>query len=443
MGGAVAHGQVGAPGRNGAQPSSGNEGLRQNSFQPTKAVAMPNKIIQPIPLSASARDMALEGIDRHVAEEVTALKEQVKHTLPDELAILAKTTGWTPENQNALLVALRSGDPAAVYEAWARGNPQDTAGAEIAARQVDVKRCVAKLEKDIQNKAAITQALSELDDAVAKVTVSTPAMNDVAGRVKALKTWGDLRKLVENAIPENGPVAKLPSGKVQLVFNPELPVGQAIVCGNSAVIIGNQGHGPLSIQQGNAAEALGLPLVTGSPLHDAESPEMLGGIMLLNPAKTHATINYNINGNHYVMEPGMAQRIPDGNWTVEYDRGQKFGVESYKLSPGTFSFALTDNGWQLFRDRFDVVVDNSDSPQEFNFIFHGENMTAPAHGTKTLNGAYPIVIAYDRGNGSDFVTKATYTSGNVQVGVNKADNMWDLFPTNENQREVTKLKLFQ
>ncbi len=439
----TAQAQIGAPPKNGAEPSYGNEGIRKNSFEPTKAVTMPNKVIQPIPLSASERETAIQGVDRHVAEEIVALKEQVRQALPDELSVLAKTTGWTPENQNALLVAFRAGDPAAVYEAWARGNPQDTAGAQIVARQVDVRRGVLKLEQDVKNSAPITQDLVELDDAVAKVVSSTPAMADVAGRVKALKTWGEVRKLIENAIPENGPVAKLPAGKVPLIFNPELPVGTVIICGHSAVIIGNQGHGPLAIKQGSAAEALGLPLVTGSPLQDAEGQPATDGIVLLNPTKNHATVNYNINGNHYVMEPGMAQRIPAGNWVIEYDRGQKFGKEVYTLSPGTFRFTPTDNGWQLFRERFDVVIDNSQNPNEFNFIFQGQNMTAPAHGTKALSGNYPLFVGYDRGNGSDYTTKSTYTSGTVQVGVNMVDNMWDLFPTNENQREVTKLKLFQ
>jgi hypothetical protein len=89
------------------------------------------------------------------------------------------------------------------------------------------------------------------------------------------------------------------------------------------------------------------------------------------------------------------------------------------------------------------VLDNSQSPQEFNFLFQGEAMTVPAGGTKTLTSMYPIVVKFDRGNGSEFSVKMMHFSGNVQVGVNAEDNLWDLFPTSDNQREVTRLKLFQ
>jgi hypothetical protein len=54
-----------------------------------------------------------------------------------------------------------------------------------------------------------------------------------------------------------------------------------------------------------------------------------------------------------------------------------------------------------------------------------------------------MVIRYDRGNGAAFAVKTINFAGNVQIGVNAADNMWDLFPTNDNQKEVTKLKLFK
>ena len=220
--------------------------MRTNSFEPGQPVAAVNKIVTPIPLSAGERDTALDGIDRHVAEQVVQLKEAIKNALPDELAILAKTNGWQPEKQNALLVALRAGDPAAVYEAWTQGNPQDTAGAEIVARQTDVRRIMGQLEQDVKNKAAINQDLADLDAALVKIATSTPASTNVQPLVTTLKTWADVRKLVQTAVPENGPTAKLPTGKVSLISDPDLAVGKAVVLSNDAVLIGNHGRGPLS-----------------------------------------------------------------------------------------------------------------------------------------------------------------------------------------------------
>jgi len=136
--------------------------------------------------------------------------------------------------------------------------------------------------------------------------------------------------------------------------------------------------------------------------------------------------------------------LPEGeNWVVEYDRGQNYGPAAYTLGPGTFYFTPSDQGIQLYEQRFDVTIDNSQSKQEFNALVMGENFTVPAHGARTISSKYPIVVRYDRGNGSSFISRAMYFSGNVQVGVNSEDNLWDLFPTNDNQRENPKLKLFQ
>jgi hypothetical protein len=155
-------------------------------------------------------------------------------------------------------------------------------------------------------------------------------------------------------------------------------------------------------------------------------------------------VNYDLNGTHYVMEAGESQRLAaDRNWVIEYDRGQGLGPLTYSLAPGTFFFTPSDMGWQLFRQRFDVAIDNTQNHQEFNFVFHGQAMTVPAGATKTLTSDYPIVVQYDRGNGSEVVTKVMFYSGNVQVGMNVADNKWDLFPTTDNQREVTAMRLFR
>jgi hypothetical protein len=97
----------------------------------------------------------------------------------------------------------------------------------------------------------------------------------------------------------------------------------------------------------------------------------------------------------------------------------------------------------LFRLKFEVTLDNALNNQEFNFIFQGDDLAIPAGGARTLVSDYPVVVKFDRGNGSNFVSKSTpLTIGNLQIGVNATDNMWDLFPTNENRREVSKLKPF-
>lgn len=436
--------QIAAPPRDGIQPSQGNSALRPNAFEPNKPVAMPNNIIKPIPLTVDVQRNALANIDRHVADQVGELSDKLKAILPDELSILAKTDGWKTEDQQGLVVALRSVDPTAVYEAWSKGNPQDTAGAEIAARQTDVKRIMTRLVQDVEkNKAAVRQNVGDLDTALGKIAGSTAAVSDLSAPMKMLKTWVEARHLVQTAESQKGSVARLPTGDVTLVFDPTLPLGTAIVLNNRAMLIGHEGLGPLTISTGNAAQALRLPIVTGTALPAAQGEEVLEGSLLVNPSTSRGTINYNLNGDHYVMEPGMVQKLPPTRrWVIEFDRGQPFGPAAYTLETGTYHFTPTDQGWQLYKHRFDVVLDNSESDQEFNFIFQGEDLTVPADGARKLSSLFPIVVRFDRGNGSQFVVKAMPPNGNVQVGVNAADNLWDLFPTNDNRREASNLKPF-
>lgn len=436
--------QVAAPPAVGPQTSEGNSALRRNNFEANKPVATPNAIIKPIPLSTEAQKSALSNIDKNIIDQVEVLHEKLTSILPDELAILAKTSGWKSDDQTKLVVALRAGDPTAVYEAWARGNPQDTAGAEIAARHTDVKGTMARLTTDVEkNKAAVRKAVAQLDVALGKIASATPAIADLTPAMKTLKTWVEARHLLETAEPEKGAVAKLPAGNVTLLFDPTLPVGTAIVLSKDAILIGNEGAGPMSIAEGNAAQALKLPIVTGSPIPEAEGDEITGGTVVVNPSSSRATINYNINGNHYVMEPGMRQKLPgDRKWVIEFDRGQNFGQSAYTLAPGTYHFTPSDLGWQLYRQRFDVVLDNSQSNQEFHFVFQGEDTAVPAQATKSISSIYPIIVRFDRGNGADFVAKEIKASGDVQIGVNATDNLWDLFPTSDNKRELSNIKPF-
>jgi hypothetical protein len=437
-------GQMAAPPRVGSQPSFGNAAVRPNAFEPNKPVAMTNKIVKPIPLTAETQRNALANIDQHLAGHIADLNEKLKTVLPDELDMLSKTAGWKPEDQQALVVALRAVDPTAVYEAWAKGNPLDTAGAEVAGRETDVKRLMARLEQDVEkNKAAIRQDVADLEAAVGKLA-ATPAAADLTEAVKTLMTYANARHLIDSATPQKGLVAKLPTGNVTMIFDPSLPRTTAVVLSDECMLIGNEGHGSLVISTGNAAEALGLPIVTATALAEAEGEEITDGVVIINPKRSRGTVNYNINGHHYISEPGFKQHLQAGpQWVIEYHRGGNFGSSRYTLTPGTYHFTPTDLGWQLYRQRFEIVLDNSQSNQEFNFIFRGEDLTVPAGSTQTLNSDYPIVARFDRGNGSQFVAKQVpITVGTVQIGVSASDNLWDLFPTNENRRETAKLKPF-
>jgi hypothetical protein len=158
-------------------------------------------------------------------------------------------------------------------------------------------------------------------------------------------------------------------------------------------------------------------------------------------------VNYTINGNHYVARSGMRQVLPpradDRNWTIEYDRGGTLGLARYTLRPGTYRFAPTESGWQLYREHYEVELDNSHSDSEFNFVFRGRDMIVPAGGSLALESDYPIVLRFDRGNGSEFVAKTMPRNvGTIEVGINASDNLWDLFPEQPPTQQATNVKPF-
>ena len=438
-----------APPRFGSQLSLGNAALRPNSFEPNEPVAMTNGIVKPMPLSADSQRSALTSIDRRVSDQITALCEKLKTILPDEIAILTKTTGWTTEDRQALVGALRAGDPTAVYETWVKGNAQDTAGAELAAHQTDVKRLMTRLTQDAdKNKAALKQDVLDFDTALGKIAGSTPAVSDLATPVKTLKTWVEARQLIETATPGKGPIAKLPIGDdVTLIFDPTLPQGTAIVLSNRAMLIGHEGHDPLTISTGNAAEALGLPIVTGTPLAEVEGQEVIDGVLIVNPASGRGTINYNINGNHYVAEPGMTQKMArapmaaggSSNTTGERTSGRQPTSSRRAHIASRRPIAV---GSFIGSDMKSCLTTRRATKSSIS-SFAARTMTVPSGGARTLSSDYPIVVRFDRGNGTEFVARSTpLTVGNLQIGVNAVDNLWDLFPTIDNRRELSTLKPF-
>jgi hypothetical protein len=73
-------------------------------------------------------------------------------------------------------------------------------------------------------------------------------------------------------------------------------------------------------------------------------------VHLVNPAETQTTLGFAVNGQAYSLEAGQSQdvQINDGA-VVEFDRGGDNQVGRYSLSEGTYRFASTPQGWELYR----------------------------------------------------------------------------------------------
>ena len=73
-------------------------------------------------------------------------------------------------------------------------------------------------------------------------------------------------------------------------------------------------------------------------------------VTLVNPSSTGTTLSFTIRGTRYELEPGARQSLHFGSpRTIEFDRGEGFGIARYALADGVFAFTATDHGWALRR----------------------------------------------------------------------------------------------
>ncbi|HEX7447698.1 MAG TPA: hypothetical protein VF306_09145 [Pirellulales bacterium] len=402
-----------------------------------------NEVIRPIPLTENRLDAAVSGVARQIRDLVDDMRPAMRRVFPDKLEALAGTSGWEPEDRTALTKALRSGDPAAIYEAWLQAQPNDTSGAEQIAREAEVQRAFNKLEQGAEEGELTLDEVDDLGAALDKLAAVVPAAADLTGDVDTLATWVEIQEILLDAEPDVGAPRQLPTGRVKLIHNPNLRFGSAVVLSDDTVMVGCRGRGGVDISRGNAAEALGLPVLSEDSVPEAEGAPMRSGTMLVNPKRSGANVRYVLNGEEYLMKPGSSQRLPAGQrWVIEFDRGGRQGGTEYTLADGTYYFEPTDRGWELYHERFDVTVDNSRNPRDFHFVFNGEPLAVRGGHTRSISSRYPIVVEYDRGNGTEMVRKALNFAGNVEVAINAEDNLWDLFPEEENRRQEREVELF-
>lgn len=74
-------------------------------------------------------------------------------------------------------------------------------------------------------------------------------------------------------------------------------------------------------------------------------------IKITSPADAGATLAYSLNQYEYVIQPGESQMLTnDREWIITFDRGGDFGTARYTLFPGSYEFALTEKGWEIYHD---------------------------------------------------------------------------------------------
>jgi len=104
---------------------------------------------------------------------------------------------------------------------------------------------------------------------------------------------------------------------------------------------------------------------------DLPSDPMAGQVVIVNPSGNQATLAYSINGQPFNLPPGGSQQLDATSaMVIEFDRGMSGDPARYSLTPGTYTFAATDQGWNLTSG----PVSTSDIPG----LVAGTSQTGPA-----------------------------------------------------------------
>jgi hypothetical protein len=181
----------------------------------------------------------------------------------------------------------------------------------------------------------------------------------------------------------------------------------------------------ISVFRGAVAQAAGLSVGVGDPLPPGSGAGgVASGVLLTNDGSV--AVNYTVNEQHFTLQPGYNQALPDGTtWTVAFDKGDSAGAARYGLASGTYAFTVKDKGWELYKKTYKISLDNSGNPQDFSYVVGDKPQTLAAGQAQELTANYPIVVRFDDGAGQ--VVARRLETGTVNVALTPDGKSLDLF----------------
>ncbi len=223
----------------------------------------------------------------------------------------------------------------------------------------------------------------------------------------------------------------VPPGEVDIVFHPNLPEGESIVLSQQAVMLGTGGVGTFQVQHGNFAQAQGYPLLLSAGVPANDDRLILTGILIENPSGT--PVQFTIDNQPFSLAPGNSQTFTGESRKIAFNTGERGQVTTYALSAGTFRFETPNRKWDLHRVKaFETTIDNTNNDAPFHYIAQGEHQQVAANSVATHSSSYPMIMRFDRGNGTDTKQIAgTEKQSKFTVGINPQDNLWDLWDVND------------
>jgi hypothetical protein len=224
--------------------------------------------------------------------------------------------------------------------------------------------------------------------------------------------------------------ARLPSGTLHVVACPPLGEDQMLLLPGGDVLAGTGGVGDYGVAKVEAAELLGVPIGIGEPMSEhvwSLSQIVDSGILIVNPAENGQRVSFAVGDRTFRLDAGYQQRIAEDKVVVEFASGRNRRMIRYTIHDGTYGFEPTPEGWNLFRKSYRLAVDNRASETEFNYVVGTSVERAGPGELKVHNSSYPLLVRFDRGDGSLAMKRFTEPSTSLVVAVDPENGLWDLF----------------
>ncbi len=277
------------------------------------------------------------------------------------------------------------------------------------------------------------QRLQAAIDAVVDVPIGVNR-DELRLRIGRLMAFSKIIVVLSTPWPPGGWTPGIPSGTVNVIYCPCLPKDKHYWLPSGDLACGTGGAGQLSLASGEADKVLDIPVGVGEPLPPSDADvakRVTGGVLLMNPAENGTTIQYVLGRKNYNLQPSFKQALPEGQpWVVNFDRGARHGTARYTLSKGTYVFGGSNRGWDLFNQKFEVTIDNSVNTDPFYYAIDNTQAEVPPGERARHDSAYPLLVRFDRGDGmQEAQKKVEQKSLSLVVALNRADGLWDLFPS--------------
>ena len=226
--------------------------------------------------------------------------------------------------------------------------------------------------------------------------------------------------------------AILPTGEIWVVYDPAFPAGSGLLVNSQVMVCGTNRHSQLQVARQSAARGLGLPVSNGTKLASLDPAKLkpAAGIVIRASKDAPSPVHYVLNERWpYSIKPGQIQALKNNKkWTATFARGDTSDVARVSLTRPAYEFQVEDNRWTLKPVSLHMTIDNSDSPQDFQFVADDKLVTIKAGESKTIESGKPIVVNYSRGDGDEKpATVRLNKSGTYKPAVDESTNQWGLF----------------